>query len=138
MGMDRLEGWEHRLDDLIQSARQRPYELGVHDCFSFTCEAIRLLTGRDNWPQFKGYTTKREAVAAIAQRGASMEEAGDWFFQSERLRPAMARRGDVLLLRTEDGEKHLGICMGVTTAFLHEKGVLLIPTLSCICCWRIG
>lgn len=137
--VSRLEGWEGRLLAVIEAARHQRYELGQHDCFRVACAAIEALTGVDRWPEWAGrYSTRREALHLIAQYGHSFEHAFSWFFGTEPAGPKLARRGDICALATPDGEKHLGVCMGVDTAFLAEPGLLFVPTSSCLCCWRVG
>lgn len=134
----RLEGWEGRLDGLIEGARARPYELGTHDCFRLACAVIEALTGADRWPEFAGYRTRREALLLIARHGSSFELAFDWFFGAPRVDVKLARRGDLCALQSADGQKHLGVCLGARTALLADEGLTFAPTLSCLCAWRVG
>lgn len=134
----RIEGWEARLAAVIEDARARPYALGEHDCFRVACLAIEALTGVDRWPEFAGYRTRREAMLKLAEHGSTFEAAGDWFFGVPNVSPRFARRGDVCCVETVDGEKHLGVCLGVSAAFLAPDGLLFVPTLTCLCAWRVG
>ena len=134
----RIEGWEQRLDAVIENARSRPYELGTHDCFSLACTVQAALTGVDRWPEFSGYRSKREALARIAEHGSTFEQAGDWFFGGGHVDMRLARRGDIVALRTEDGQKHLGVCLGDRVACLLADGLGFIPPSACLCAWRIG
>ena len=140
----RLEGWEGRLDAVIDAARHEAYELGRHDCFRFACQVVHALIGVDRWPEFAGYRTHREALAKIAAYGSSFEAAGDWFFGVGRSTARLARRGDIVALRTKDGMKHLGICIGERVAVLAEEGLTFLPLtedpqapVTMICSWRI-
>lgn len=134
----RLEGWERRLEQAIEAARARPYELGVHDCFSFACHVIQALTGVDRWPEFAGYRTKREAMIKLAERGSSFEAAGDWFFGAPRVGVKLARRGDICCFRDALREKHLGVCLGRRTAVLQTSGLAFVETSECLCAWAVG
>lgn len=134
----RLEGWEGRLDALIQGARGRAYELGEHDCFRLACAVVHALTGVDRWPEFSGYRSRREALLKIARHGRSFEAAGDWFFGAPAVDTRHARRGDICALQTVDGEKHLGVCLGAEVAMLAPEGLVYTPTATCLCCWRVG
>lgn len=137
--MTRLEGWEQRLLRVLEDARTRPYRLGEHDCFRVACAAVEALTGVDRWPEFAGrYRTRREALVLLARHGRTFQEAGNWFFGSEAVDVRLARRGDIVCVRTPDGEHHLGVCEGERTAVLGEQGLLRLPTLAGVCCWRIG
>ena len=137
--MARLEGWEQRLDALIEAARDRPYVLGEHDCFRVACAVIEALTGVDRWPEWAGrYSTKREALVLLAQYGSSFEAAGDRFFDSPRMDWKLARRGDIVALATPDGEKHLGVVLDHRAAFLGVGGLSWFPASAALCAWRIG
>ena len=133
----RTPGWEGRLAQVIEAARTAPYQLGVHDCFRFACAAIEAVTGRDRWPEFAGYVTKRDALALIARHGSHFEAAFDWFFGRTREPWQHARRGDILALATPDGEKHLGVCNGSEVAFLSERGLVFVPISCCLCSWSV-
>jgi hypothetical protein len=134
----RLEGWEGRLVQVIEAARHRPYVLGEHDCFRVACQAVEALTGEDKWPEFAGrYSTEREALHLLAQHGHSFEESFDWFFSVKHSDVRLARRGDIVAL-ANGGQKHLGVCEGALVAALGPDGLVRVPLLECLCCWRIG
>jgi len=133
----RRDGWEARLVLAIEDARERPYQLGQHDCFRLACRVIEALTGVDRWPEFRGYATKREALALLARHGATFEDAFDWML-GPRVGVPAARRGDLVCVQTDDGEKHLGVVMGREAAFLAPAGVIWVPVSACLCAWRVG
>jgi hypothetical protein len=134
----RLQGWESRLAAVIEDARDQPYALGSHDCLRVALRTVEALTGVDRWSEFSGYTTKREAMATIARFGSNFEAAISWFFGSPSVDVRMARRGDICLVQTVDGEQHLGVCLGRDTALLAPEGLTYFPTLVCKCAWRVG
>jgi len=133
----RLEGWETRLALVVEEARHAPYALGTHDCFRLACRAVEALTGVDRWPEFAGYTTKREALALLARHGSSFEDAFD-HLAGERIEARLARRGDLVCVQTDDGEKHLGVVTGREAAFLAPQGLIWVPLAACRCGWRVG
>lgn len=135
----RVEGWEKLLDDAISDALVRPYVLGEHDCFKLACNVRAALTGVDRWSEFEGrYKTQREAERLLAAHGRTFELAMDWFFDAPNVPAASARRGDVCCVLTEDGVKHLGICIGKHVALLAAHGLEFHHTLGSVCAWRIG
>lgn len=137
--VSRLEGWESRLAAVIETARHRPYVLGEHDCFRVACAAVEALTGVDHWPTFAGrYATKREALALLAQHGSTFEAAGDGFFGVPHAPVEYAMRGDIVALRTADGEKHLAVWTGSALACMAEEGLLFLPRAAGYCCWKVG
>lgn len=136
----RLEGWESRLNAIIEEARERPYCLGEHDCFRVACRVIEALTGADRWPEFAGrYRSEREAFALMAQYGKSFEAAFDWFFGAPSVNVRLAQRGDICAYQDKKGgPKHLGVCLGALTAVTSARGVLFVQTLECERAWRVG
>lgn len=133
----RLEGWEGRLNELVEQARGRAYALGEWDCFKFSCEAIKALTGVDRWPEFAGYKTRREMLAGLAAHGSTFEDAGDWFFGCARKSWKFARRGDVACVSERD-VKHLGVVLGDVVALLSDEGLLFVPVDRANCVWSVG
>jgi hypothetical protein len=135
----RLEGWESRLNAVIEGARDKPYVLGSWDCFRLACNVLEALTGVDRWPEWRGrYATKEQALRLLASRASSFEDAGDGFFGVPHVATAFARRGDIVALATGDGAKHLGVCLGSRAACLSESGLVFVPVAKCLCVWRIG
>lgn len=141
----RLDGWEARLNAVIEAFRNERYELGVNDCFRLACAVIAALTGVDRWPEFAGYKTRREALMRIARHGSSFEAAGDWFFGGPRVDLRQARRGDLVAVQTADGEKHLAVHLGDRLALMAGAGLLVLrlhemraAQCRALCCWRSG
>lgn len=140
----RLPGWEARFNAVMEAARNQPYVLGQHDCFRLACRVVEALMGVDRWPAFAGYSTRREALARLAQHGSSFEAAGDWFFGAgNRITPARALRGDIAAL-LHGGEKHLGVCLSANLALLAPDGLVFLPLMQgaaqgwITAAWRVG
>lgn len=136
----RLEGWETRLNAVIESARNVPYQLGSHDCLRVACAAVEALIGVDHWPKFAGrYRSRREAMLVIGQYGRSLGAAVIRILDAPAESMRLARRGDIALYRDEEGE-HLGVCVGRSVAVLGPDGLVFVPLLDAglQCCWRVG
>ena len=138
--MTRRNDWPERLTAVIEAARQQPYVLGRHDCLRVACAAVDALTEVDHWPKFKGYKTKRQALARIARIAPSLGEAVTATLAVSPAPTFSALRGDLLLYRDESGEDHLGVCVGRYVVLTAPEGSLLLgldhPSL--LCSWRIG
>ena len=138
VGAMRTKGWEARLAAVMEAARETPYVLGEHDCFRLACHAICALTGEDRWPEFAGrYRTKGEALRVIAEYGASFDRAFSWFFGCAPADRKLARRGDIVKFMQE-GEAHLGVCLGIRAAVLGDEGLMYVDIADCEHCWRVG
>ena len=125
MQLTRNQDWPERLAEQVAAAQVKPYVIGVHDCLRFSCQCIESMTGVDLWPQFAGYTTRREAVALQKKYGPSLCVA---FANAAGLclSPVLsARRGDVVTYRDKYGE-HLGVCTGTHVAVLGHAGLLFV------------
>ena len=137
--MNRVQDWERRLDAVFTDARERPYKLGVHDCFRVAWAAVEAVTGVDHWPEWRGrYDTERNALLFLASHGSNLESAGDAFFGTAHCSQKLARRGDIVAYCSADGSKHFGVCMGAKTAVTTATGLGFVDTLDAHCAWRIG
>lgn len=139
----RRDGWESRLAAVIEAAAGRPYVLGENDCLRLACAAVEALTGVDFWSRFsgnRGYKTKRQALVAIAKIAPSLGEAVTATLAVSPAPTFSALRGDLLLYRDEQGEDHLGVCIGRDVVLMAAEGPLTVgiehPGL--LCSWRIG
>lgn len=125
MQLTRTPDWPERLAEQVAAAQAKPYVIGVHDCLRFSCQCIFAMTGVDLWPQFAGYTTRREAVAVLAKHGATLEAAAASVMGVQPAPVLSARRGDVVTFRDRYGE-HLGVCVGTHVAVLGHAGLLFV------------
>jgi hypothetical protein len=138
--LHRREGWDRRLNAVLDTARARPYVLGEADCLKVACEVVEALTGTDFWPRFAGYTTKRGALVTIARVAPSLAEAVTATLGVRQSGVFAAWRGDLLLFRDESGEDHLGVSIGPQVALTAPQGWLLISLAhpGLLCSWRVG
>lgn len=135
----RAQGWESRLAGVLEQARAKPYELGVHDCFRTACAVVAALTGVDRWPEFAGrYRTERESRRVLAAHGRTFRAAFDGFFGAPAIDVKLARRGDIAAWADPDGEQHLAVVDGARAWVLGPGGLLEVPLLACSCAWRVG
>lgn len=139
----RRHDWPERLIAVIEAARQQPYVLGTHDCLRVACAAVEALTGTDFWPRFsgkRGYKTKRQALACIARIAPSLGEAVTATLGVSPAPTLSAWRGDIVLYRDEQGEDHLGVCMGRLVVLTAPEGTLsmALDHPGLLASWRIG
>lgn len=136
--MYRRPDWEARLAAYLESIRLRPFEWGRHDCCLFPAGAVEAMTGVDPMPEFRGrYSTAIGSVRALRRYGAG-DIASTVDTKFERVSPALAQRGDIVM---SDGA--LGVCLG---AFLvavgsegEREGLVRIDRGTWIepCAWRV-
>lgn len=138
--LTRRNDWPERLTVVMEAARRQPYVLGTHDCLRLACAAVEAQTGADFWPRFAGYKTKRQALVTIARVAPSLAEAVTATLGVEPSPVLSAWRGDIVLFRDEQGEDHLGVCMGRLVIVTAPEGTLsmALDHPGLIAAWRIG
>ena len=138
--LERLPGWEERLEAVLVAAANKPYRIGTHDCLRLACRAVEALTGVDYWREFAGrYKSQRDALRRIRMYGDTLTDAVTVVLGITPKGPLMARRGDLLTYRDESGE-HIGVCAGATVALMAEGGLVYVALddASLLFSWRIG
>jgi len=123
--------------EIIEASTDKPYVLGKHDCLKLVCEVIKAQGGKDYWGKFKGYKNKREALIKIRKIAPTFQGAVTKVLGIKESHPLHAQRGDICLYN--DGEEHLGVCLGESVAVLGEKGLIHIQITNKLikCSWRI-
>ena len=139
MGLVRVSGWEHRLVNVIESARNRRYKIGEHDCFTFACEAVWALTGVDLYLPWKGkYKSMKEARRLINEySGEGHTQSGNKLFGTVPVGMSLARRGDIATFSSM-GRCHLGVCTGSHVATPSKISLMFLRLDDCDFVWRIG
>lgn len=131
----RIEGWEKRLADYIEAAKDAPFVWGSHDCALWSALWLKECTGKDFAQDWLGlYSTEEEAHNLIASRGyLAVSDIADDHLE---IRPViLAQRGDLVLHPTTGA---LGICAGRTSYFAGIEGQIEIPTTECARAWKVG
>lgn len=139
----RLDGWEARLDALIEAARERPFAWGTHDCVTFALDDLATLTAARLWTV--DWDSAAAAGRAILRAGGL---AAPW---TDRLGPPSdnwrtIRRGDVALVEgvssaagaTALGRETMTVCTGES---LCAPGPARLDHLSldrARLVWRVG
>lgn len=131
----RRHDWVERLHACIEAHRERAFEWGVHDCARFASKCIDAITDGETGAELAAqYTDERSAFAFMAREGGL--EAAVTRRLGEPVRPLQARRGDVVLLPSEDGEG-LGVCMGELIVALRPDGFVWLPLDRALKAWRV-
>ena len=131
----RIEGWESLLNAYIEQAKTLAFEWGHFDCALWSADWVRIATGNDFASQWRGlYATEAELAGLLADRGFDSPQDIPTSVGLPAMHPAFAKRGDIVL--NEQG--CLGICNGVVSYFLMERGVTMFRTLSCTYAWKVG
>lgn len=136
----RKHGWPEALHDYIEAAMKKQFAYGAYDCALFCADWVKIATGVDHAADLRGYDSMLAAYKIIERYG-SMEAMVTQLLGADPIHPAWAQRGDVVMLKGHaalDGQPEgLGICLGRTSAFARELGLLMIPTLDAAAAWKI-
>jgi hypothetical protein len=135
--MKRIERWETRLHEAIDLHSDAKFELGVSDCFIMVMDALLAVTGEDPYPEYRGqYTTPQGYYKHLKKRGFNdITEAIDAILPPVAV--ALAQRGDIGYLDTDDGPC-LGVFVGGGCIFKLEQGATLLPITSVSGAWHVG
>jgi hypothetical protein len=135
--MPRVEHWERLLASVIDTARERPFIWGLHDCPTFAFETRMILTGgEDIAGLWRGrYTTHLGGLRVMRRLGwASPEGMGRALLGEPRATPLLAQRGDIVLTDTGLG---FGVVIGATALGLAPEGLTFASLTSCRLAWVV-
>jgi hypothetical protein len=120
---------------------KRPLKLGTADCVRMAASHLRSLGYRVKLPPAGSYRSVASAIKALTAVGhASIGEALD-ALGLERIAPARAIVGDVILMPAEHELGALVVCMGNgRVAGWHDDhagGVVVMQPLKMLAAWRV-
>jgi hypothetical protein len=131
----RRDNWPNLLAQFIEQRRDQPFAWGVNDCCTFAADWVQLCTGVDYAQAWRGrYVSGLGAVRVLDEAGG-VEVLVD-SLGLNRVTPQLAGRGDIVAQQAGRGVT-LGVCLGVTTAFVAEDGLVFGPLSSVETAWRI-
>jgi len=138
----RLKNWDFILAGFLEQRRFVPFAWGVNDCCLFACDGIKAITGVDPADgTFRGkYRTAIGAHRLLNAHGGIEDGFYRTCFEkhgiTELPTPKLARRGDVVLIDTENGQA-LGIMDSVNAFFVGKNGLIPMGIEKCRRAWRV-
>ncbi|CAM3282703.1 MULTISPECIES: DUF6950 family protein [Sphingomonas] len=119
--------------------KARPMRLGTSDCVRMTASHLRRLGHKVKLPASGSYRSVRSALKALDERGySSLADALD-AMGLERIAPASAIVGDVLMLPAEDKLGALVVALGNGRVVgYHEEaiGAAVLQPVKYVTAWR--
>lgn len=126
--MNRLDDWEIRLLTYIRSIKKKPFRWGEHDCFIFAGSAIYAQTGEDIYSGAVGKYYDSETAKQFCKENGFKSHI---HYISKHLspRPSIlhAMRGDIVAMRSVDGNPALGVCQGDGVYGIGDEGIYTAP-----------
>jgi hypothetical protein len=121
--------------------KDRPLKLGRDDCVRMVAFHLRKLGHKVVLPASGSYGTLRSALKELKTRGfASLADALDGM-GFERIAPAAAAAGDVLMLPAVDQLGSLVVALGNGRVVgYHEdaRGAAVLQPVEFVAAWRVG
>lgn len=138
----RRTGWEKCFAAAWKRAEGRAFDWGRFDCCLWAADAVLAITGVDLAAGLRGtYCTREDAQRLVADRGGLEKLIADLCREGglEECPPALAQRGDVVLLPGRDGfPAAAAICVGAHAAAPGPTGGLALqPMALATAAWRI-
>jgi len=133
--LQRLDGWERRLNDFIEARRHLPFVWGSNDCVTFASGALEAITGHCIWAPV--WTNEDEALRALVPlRG--LEAAATAILGQPHDNWRLMRRGDVAMVEQENGRNALMVCAGTDLVGPGLEALQLKPLSAALKVWRVG
>ncbi len=127
--------WQKELANVIEKAQEVPFFWGKHDCCLFASNCALAVTGKDPSEKYRGrYTSEIGAKRVLAKEHGSIESAFDAYF--ERVDPALAQRGDIVLFDSEMG-KTAGVMWSSHIWSVGLCGVAIVKNPKPYMAWRV-
>ena len=126
----RLGKWESRLAQFVESNRATPFKWGHHDCATFACKCIEVITGE--YPIEERWASKGKAMRLIQERSLT-DRASDHFPQID---VNLAQRGDLVATMTDDGIA-LGIFLSPVAVFASKDGLSFRRRSELLKAWKV-
>lgn len=132
----RLADWEERFAQLVHESQLRAFKWGAFDCCTFAADAVEALTGDDPMRHLRGqYRTWRGAAVLVRRLGGLRQAVVD-VLGAPMPHPAMAQRGDVVLVRGEQAPA-LGVVVGSAALVPLQTGMQRIALGDWLAAWRV-
>lgn len=120
---------------------RRPLKLGTADCVRMAAAHLRLLGYRVKLPPSGSYRTVNSARKALAKMGHDLVAAALDAMGLERIAPAAAIVGDLVMLPSEDGLGGLAVSLGNgRLAGWHPDapgGAVVCQPVEFVTAWRV-
>lgn len=132
----RPAGWPQRLADLIAARLRTPFEWGPNDCASFAADAVAAVLCVDRLAELRGHRlNERQALRREREIGgipAAILRAG-----FVPIAPALAQRGDLVLIGQHDDRPVLAVCNGEHALAPGPGGLENAPMARAVAAWRV-
>lgn len=117
------------LNKHILDWKDSKFTYAKYDCLYFTSSYYEKLTGIDYGFKFKKMYKSKTGYFKMLKKITTIEEEVSTLFKIKNL--SFYKRCDLVVYKGA-----LGLCNGIYSLFLSEKGLINIKTLDCNYCWE--
>jgi len=132
--MARIDGWEVRLNDVIDAALHEPFVWGQQDCSLFAAKCADAVNGTSIEAKHRGrYKTLRGATGRMKRLGGC-----EGVLRSEgfvKVLTLFAQRGDIVIINQE-GREAMGVINGGKIVAASHDGLVFLPMTEAVGVWR--
>jgi hypothetical protein len=145
--LQRVETWPSVLSCFVAQRTHVPFAWGAQDCCLFAADGVAAITGTDLAADLRGYSTALGAARRARAAGAGPDDPFGVHLWPERaglpeIPPALAGRGDIVLVSTDpDGARRglcLGLCLGLDAAAPGAERLEFYRRAAWRRAWRVG
>ncbi len=109
---------------------KRPMKLGTSDCVRMVASHLRLLGYQVKLPASGSYRTVNSGLKALKERGFDSVEAALDAMGMQRIAPAAAIVGDIIMLPGVDRLGGLAVCLGNGRVVAYHEDVTAAAVLQ--------
>lgn len=133
----RRQDWPEALAQYLTERQNVPFTWGANDCGSFVSDGVQAMTGTDPMLDLRSVTSAKDAARLL--KATSLHDLTTARLGPELDTPALAQRGDVLLIKqTPDGDPLLALCIGSKWAAPGPDGVVVGSMSDALAAWPVG
>lgn len=132
----RRQDWPLLLEIYVDQSMHSRFTWGTHDCVSFAIGWLALVR-QDLHPREDLALDYCDATSALRMlKGRSLEMAVDDWGGLQRVPPAYAQRGDLVLVQILD-RACLAVCVGDQAAGPGMHGLEVVPMTRATAAWQV-
>ena len=134
--------WVTTLMDFIQEVYEKPFEWGKWDCCIFADEALYRITKKRVIPKaISGWETEADARRTIKKYGNTLANSLNKAAIASGMKEIelfYMTAGDLVCLRSEDGNELAAICDGQWLFIPTDDGLVNKPKSMALRAWRVS
>jgi hypothetical protein len=130
------DDWQNSLRDYLRGVARLPFQIGRHDCATFTAGAVHAMTRQDYMRGLRGYRTQEEGLRKVQAKGFTdhVDYVASIF---DEVQPSFAQVGDIAVVAGTSGDA-LGVVQGAHIYTIGATGLGVVPLTMATRAFRVG